>query len=104
MEFGESFEGGAIREMREEHGITIVNPEVIAVTNNLRTYREEGLHVASIILVARAFEGVPTICEPDKCEEILWADPHNVPQPHFAASELAIRCYLGGRPYVGHKE
>ncbi|HMS23518.1 MAG TPA: NUDIX domain-containing protein [Candidatus Saccharibacteria bacterium] len=101
LELGETFEQGAIREIQEEHGITIVKPKVIAVTNNLETYRAEGIHFISVILLAKAFEGEPSICEPDKCEEILWADPTSLPQPHFDASRLAIECYLQEKPYVG---
>jgi len=52
LELGETFEAGAIREVQEEHGITILHPRVIAVTNNLETYSESGLHFISVILVA----------------------------------------------------
>jgi 8-oxo-dGTP diphosphatase len=101
LELGEGFEAGAIREVREEHGITIIEPKVIAVTNNLETFRAEAIHFISVILVAKTFEGNPSICEPDKCEEIIWANPYDLPQPHFDASRLAIECYLTGQPYVG---
>lgn len=104
LELGETFEMGAIREVQEEHGITIIEPKVIAVTNNLETYRSEGVHFISVILVAKTFEGEPSICEPDKCEDIIWANPEDLPQPHFEASTLAIECYLKGQPYVGITE
>jgi mutator protein MutT len=104
LELGETFEQCAIRELHEEHGITILEPRVIAVTNNLETYRSEGVHFISVILVAKAFEGEPVINEPDKCEEILWADPRDLPQPHFDASRLAIECYLNGKVYTGAAE
>ena len=112
LELGETFEAGAVREVEEEHGITIIDPEVIAVTNNLETYWEtyretqgrRGIHVASVILVAKSFEGVPRIMEPDKCEEILWANPQQLPQPHFEASRLGVECYLSGDVYRGIAE
>lgn len=104
LEQGETFENGAIREVEEEHGIAIIEPRVIAVTNNLETYRAEGVHFISVILVAKKFEGEPSICEPDKCEEIIWANPKELPQPHFDASRLAVECYLTGQPYVGITE
>jgi 8-oxo-dGTP diphosphatase len=104
LDLGESFERGAVREVNEEHGIDIINPQVIGVTNNLRTYRAEGLHFISVILVAREFKGEPKILEPKKCSEIMWADPASLPLPHFDASELGIQCYLENIPYVGLAE
>ncbi|OAN18306.1 ADP-ribose pyrophosphatase [Photobacterium jeanii] len=94
LEIGESFEQCAIREMEEETGITIHNPQVIAVTNNLKTYRESGLHYISVALLATDYNGEPQLNEPDKCDGWLWADPNNLPQPHFDASEQSINCYL----------
>lgn len=103
LERGETFEQGAIREMDEELGITIKKPKVIAVTNNLETYQAEGLHFISIILLAQSFTGEPAIMEPDKCEELLWVDPTQLPQPHFDASRLGVECYLNDIVYAGIK-
>lgn len=100
MELGESFEQAAIREIEEETGIRIHNPQVICVTNNLKTFASEGYHSVSVILLAREFEGMPQLKEPDKCEGWVWVDPRNLPQPHFDASESAIGCYLGGAVYL----
>jgi 8-oxo-dGTP diphosphatase len=104
LELGETFERGAIRELKEEFNLDIENPKVIAVTNNLRTYRQEGLHYISIILVVKEFRGTPKIMEPDKCADFLWTDPLDLPKPHFDASELGISCYLKNLPYVGVSE
>jgi mutator protein MutT len=101
LEPGETFEQGAIREVQEEHGITIINAKVIAVTNNLETYKEEGVHSISIVLLAKSFEGEPKIMEPHKCSEILWVDPRKLPLPHFDASRLGVECYLKNSFYEG---
>ena len=100
LELGETFEAGAKREVLEEHDITIESPKVIAVTNNLETYQAEGIHFISVILVAKAFTGETKIMEPDKCAELMWADPRQLPMPHFDASRLGIECYLQDLPYV----
>lgn len=100
LELGETFEEGATRELKEELDIDIESPKVIAVTNNLKTYEAEGAHFISIILLAKTFKGEPKIMEPNKCTELRWVDPHDLPQPHFDASELGVRCYLQGVPYV----
>lgn len=100
LELGETFEAGATRELREELSIDIVDPKVIAVTNNLQTYKAEGAHFISVILLVKTFKGQLKIMEPHKCTELQWVDPHNLPQPHFDASELGVRCYVQGMPYV----
>jgi 8-oxo-dGTP diphosphatase len=100
LELGETFEDGAKRELKEEHDVDIEDPQVIAVTNNLRTYEAEGVHFISIILVVKSFKGKPKIMEPEKCTEIRWVDAHDLPQPHFDASELGVRCYLKNVPYI----
>ena len=99
LEHGETFEAAAIRELKEETDLTIREPEVMAVTNNLETYHEDGVHYISVILLAKQFVGIPRIMEPDKCAELFWCDPQNVPQPHFDASRLAIECYLKNKFY-----
>ena len=96
LELGESFEDGAVREVVEETGLSINNPKVVAVVNNLETYRSEGIHFVSAILLAESYEGVPKQMEPEKCEEWLWCDPANLPQPHFYASRVGIECWQNG--------
>ena len=100
LELGETFEEGAKRELKEELDIDIEDPHVIAITNNLKTYEAEGVHFISIILFVKTYKGKLKIMEPDRCTEIKWVDPHDLPQPHFDASELGVRCYLQGVPYV----
>lgn len=94
LDLGETFEQGAIREVKEETDLDIKNPEVIAVTNNLETYSSEGLHYISIILLVKKFSGELKIMEPEKCAEWLWVDPKNLPTPHFDASQMGVACYL----------
>ncbi len=101
LDLGETFEETAIREIKEETSLTIKNPKVIAVTNNLKTFQREGLHFVSIILYTKDFTGTPTVLEPNKCSEWLWCDPHKLPKPHFEASEKAVACYLEKVVYIG---
>ena len=55
LELGETFEETAIRELKEETNLDTKNPKVIAITNNLETYREEGLHYVSVMLLVKDF-------------------------------------------------
>lgn len=99
LEEGETFEKAAIREIEEETSLIIRNPVVIAITNNLETYREEAKHTISIILLTKEFIGDPHVMEPEKCEEWFWCNPKKLPEPHFDASRIAISCYLKGKFY-----
>jgi len=99
LEVGETFEESAIREVKEETGILIRNPKVIAVTNNLETYEQEKLHYVSVILLATDFSGEAKTNEPNKCEAWNWYNPNNLPQPHFDASEKGIQCFLENKFY-----
>lgn len=103
LEIGETFEEGAIREIFEESNLKIKNPRVIAITNNLETYKEEGIHNISVILLVEKYSGKLKIMEPDKCAEWLWCDPKKLPEPHFDASRLGIKCYINKVPYCGIK-
>jgi len=104
LELGETFESGARREIFEECGIKLNSIRVINVTNNLRTYNEEGKHFVSVNLFSNDFEGTPTLKEPDKCEGWFWCDPNDIPSPQFDASEFAIECFLKNEFYIPKQE
>ncbi len=96
---GETFEQGCIREIREETGMKIDNLSLVAITNNVETYQAEGKHTISVVMKAGTVSGEPEITEPHKCGKWLWADPHELPQPHFEASEKAVTLYMRGEIY-----
>jgi 8-oxo-dGTP diphosphatase len=104
LDLGETFEAGAIREIKEETDLDIANPKVIAVSNNLETYREEGKHYISVFLLVETFSGELRLMEPDKCEGWIWVDPKNLPEPHFDASRLGIECYVRHSFYQGIRQ
>lgn len=99
LELGETFEQCATREVKEETNLDILEPQVIAITNNLETYKEEGKHYVSVVLVVKKYVGELQNMEPEKCEGWEWVDPRNLPQPHFDASALGVECYLNGSFY-----
>lgn len=96
IDLGERFEQAAVREVAEEVGVEIAPPRVLAVINDLATWRAEGVHFASVVVHAPWLAGEPQNLEPHKCEGWAWVDPKALPQPHFRASELAVRCFLDG--------
>lgn len=100
LELGETFEQAAIKEVKEETNLSIENPKVICITNNLKTFALEGQHYISIILLAKEYSGKLTNLEPNKCEGYQWVKLTKLPQPHFDASEQGIKCYLDDKFYL----
>lgn len=100
LELGETFEQAAIREIKEETNLEIKNPMVVAVNNNLRTYREEGKHNITVFLQTKDYSGELRNMEPNKCSGWQWVDPNKLPNPHFESSEKGVKCYLKGKMYL----
>lgn len=71
LEYGESFEGCAQREAKEESGLNIQDIEFIGVINDIMP--EESKHYVTIHMSARPLNDVePQITEPEKCDAIGW--------------------------------
>lgn len=81
MEYGESFEQTAKREVMEETGISITNVRFCAVTNDV--FEDEGRHYVSVWMLSDSLEGEPLITEPDKFVDQEWIDIDRLPEPLF---------------------
>lgn len=100
LEYGETFEQAAIKEVYEETALLIKNPKVFCVTNNLRTLQMEGIHYISICLYTNDYEGSLTLMEPKKCESWAWYPLDKIPMPQFDASEYGIECFIKKEFYI----
>jgi mutator protein MutT len=96
LDFGETLEEGAIREVKEETGITIKNPRVISVHN----CKNEHAHFLTAGLVAEKWEGEATVMEPDEIIDWKWFDINNLPFPRYFPSFLVIDNYLKNKFYI----
>lgn len=99
LEWGESFERGAIREVMEETGIAITNPRVISVHN----CKNEHAHFMTVGLVAHEWSGEASVTEPDEIIEWQWFDLNNLPQPRYFPSREVIENYLQKEFYIERK-
>ena len=81
LEFGETVEQCAAREVLEETGLDI---QVVArgpYTNNM--FPEGGKHYVTLFVVAHAQEGIPWVREPEKCSAWGWFRWSELPRPLF---------------------
>jgi 8-oxo-dGTP diphosphatase len=81
LEFGESWEECAEREVFEEAGINIANPRFLAATNDL--FPHENKHYTTIWMEGEWLKGEPTITEPDKWINMQWREMTELPSPLF---------------------
>ena len=82
LEWGETFEACARREVAEETGLVLGDLQQGPVTNDV--FAAEGRHYATVVMLARHPGGEPQRLEPDKCETWDWFDWQALPQPLFA--------------------
>jgi 8-oxo-dGTP diphosphatase len=81
LEFGESFEEVARREVREETSLEIKNIRFGAVTNDYFT--KENKHYVTVWMLSDWKSGETRIMEPEKCLEQRWCTFSDVPSPLF---------------------
>lgn len=81
LEFGESWEQAAEREVLEETGLKIKNVKFVGVTNDI--FKKENLHYITIFMRGETDGANLLVKEKDRIEEIGWFDPKNLPEPLF---------------------
>jgi len=90
LEFGESFEECALREVQEETGLTLTHPEFLAVTNDV--FADENKHYVTIFMVAQAPEDqVVKNMEPEKTASWEWINIHKLPARLFMPLQTLIK-------------
>jgi 8-oxo-dGTP diphosphatase len=82
LEFGETLEECATREVLEETGLNIDKPEFVSLTNDVFT--QEGKHYISIFMRVNHPHGQEVRnLEPHKIEQWQWFELHKLPENLF---------------------
>lgn len=92
VEFGETLADALKREMREEYDVEIEVGALLDVVDHILL--EENQHWVSPTFICRILAGEPRIVEPEKCVEIGWFSPEDVPEPLSVISRLNLDHYL----------
>ena len=81
LEFGESFENTARREVKEETNLDITNVRFGAVTND--HFIDENKHYVTIWMLSDWESGELKNMEPEKCSAQQWHTFDDLPEPLF---------------------
>ena len=95
MEFGESFEETAKREVMEETGIEVKNLKLISVTNDM----SNAAHFVTIGFLSTEFEGSPIAREIEEITEWKWFGMNGLPSPMYDISVKILKNYSEGKVY-----
>ncbi len=85
LEFNESIQGCAEREVLEETGLSIKKTRFATCTNDI--FRDEEKHYVTLFVVAEYASGDLELKEPDKCEKWDWFNWNEFPEPRFLPLE-----------------
>jgi len=93
IEFGESFEQAARREVREETGLEVEQLRLLSVGSYLFDGER---HYVDVDFVCEAPHGEPMRREPGKCEGWDWYDLDRLPEPLFIVTRQMIESLRSG--------
>lgn len=96
LEYGETAEQTALREISEECGIAVKNLQVLCVSDLLKYFPK---HYVDIGFVAEWDNGEPQVLEPHKLESWDWYDLDKVPKDLFGCVGAYIEAYKTGKKY-----
>ncbi len=81
LEFGETFEQGVTREIKEEYCCDVQSLKLITIKNILRQEKGIPTHWIAAFFTAQVDPSQVQIGEPNKMDEIGWFTHNNLPSP-----------------------
>jgi len=90
LEYGETFEEVARRELKEETGLLLKKGKVFCVNNE----KSPETHCITIGFLAMEIEGEPKVMEPDNISEWKWFELNKIPNELYEPTRKLLQCYL----------
>ena len=97
VDFGETLQDTAIREVQEETNLNINNLKLISVSDDIMP--EENKHYVSIGFICKEFSGKLKKMEKDKCLQWRWFPIGALPDNIFTPSKHVINNYISKTVY-----
>ncbi len=89
LEYGESVQSCARRELLEETGLTLIDSRLGPFTNDI--FEGEKKHYVTLFVIAERTAGIAEVKEPGKCERWDWFEWSQMPGPLFLPIVNLIR-------------
>lgn len=96
LEYLESFEDCALREIAEECGVEVTNLKFQFLANRTTFAPKHYVHIG---FTADWAVGEPQVLEPEKCEGWGWYYPEQLPEPLFEFCKLAFDAHREQKVY-----
>ena len=100
VEQGESMTSAAVREVKEELGVTVTAQNLQFAVLLHKCDKPFNLVYYNAYFVCTEFVGEPRIAEPEKCSELRWFDLDNLPDDLIDDRKCALKAYLDGVHYI----
>lgn len=98
VEKGETMTAAAVREAREELGISVSALRFAVLLH--KCDKSCNLVYYNAYFICTECDGEPTICEPEKSSELKWFDLENLPNDLIDDRKCALKAYLDGVHYI----
>ena len=97
LEWQESFDECAVREVLEETGVDLKNLKFVTVLNTPHGYADQ--HYVTVIMRADWHRGEPQVLEPHLFEEWKWFPWMDLPKPLYLFTEQFVQTGLNPLEY-----
>lgn len=81
LDFGESPEACAVREVLEETGVRVGDPQLVTTTNDVMP--ADGRHYVTLWVIARHVDGDPDVLATHELDQVAWFGLDELPEPRF---------------------
>jgi 8-oxo-dGTP diphosphatase len=96
LDGNETVRQAAMREAREEVGIRL-DPQDLEVIGVMQRRSDE--ERIDFFLASHSWQGEPSNCEPNKCDDLMWAAPDHLPPNTIPYIRQALMNFQSGNWY-----